>query len=89
MTVFKLKVKYMENERRQEGGLDLNAHIDMFAGKDEDNLVYAGTMILRKEELVDLINRIGRGQVEDMVTKDTPEKIRSELHEEVMLLASS
>ena len=84
MVVFRLKVDRMEKGIRMdehgEGELDLNMHLDMLVGKDEDSLSYAGSMVLWKDELADLIKRIDAGQYEDVMTEDTPKEIRLELY---------
>lgn len=76
MTVFKLRVEQ----------LDTHGHFDVFVGKNEDSLGYAGTMILRKEELVDLIKRIGENQVEDILTSDTPKEVCEDILVELLKL---
>lgn len=76
MTVFKLRVEM----------LDSHGHFDVFVGKDENSLGYSGTMILRKEELVDLINRIGENQVEGILTSDTPKEICDDILVELLKL---
>ena len=83
MTVFKLKVDRKEKGIRMsedgEGELDLNMHLDVLVGKDEDSLNYAGSMVLWKDELKELISRIDKGQYEDVMTEDTPKEISLEI----------
>ena len=81
MVVFKLKVDRMEDGIRPSGGrLDSNAHTDVYVGEDEDSLSYSGSLILWKDELKELITRIGAHQHNVVLTEDTPKEIRIALY---------
>ena len=80
MVVFKLRVDRKEKGIRKEGELDLNMHIDVLVGEDEDSLSYSGSLILWKDELKELITRIGAHQHNVVLTEDTPKEIRIALY---------
>ena len=76
MTVFKFRVSQ----------LDTHGHFEVYVGDNEDVLGYAGSMILRKDELIDLIDRIAVGQEDnegndiEVLSLDTSKEIRLELY---------
>jgi len=66
--------------------LDSHAHVDVFTTESFDKdatFGYAGSLILRKRELIEMLHGITVEQPNYVFTKDTPVKILRELWHEV------